>query len=595
MRWLSLWMLAAAPLLAAAQAPLTLELLSPRDDPARTTAESVNLLGRTLPGTVVRVGGELVTVFATGVFARDRVPLTPGFNTLHIEARGADGQTLSRQWQIERVSPPPSALWPADRLWLDGASLQPAQTLQVAPGEGVEVSLRATPQQRVEARLPGQTWRPLVETSPGRYRAWLVFGDSQERSAAPVQVRVSALALPRLTRPRRIGALTAGTAGLWRIDPERLFVVGPEGAALVHGLHEVRLGGPHLSELPAGTLLAATGQRGEQIRVQLTPDIQAWVAASELTPAPAGTAAPRAAFTSLSVTGGVDGDTVQVPLPAVVPYALNLVSDASGWQHLDLEVFGAHHATTWISHRADARVVREVRAEQVGPGHVRLRIALREPRLWGWRVERSAGALRIVLRAAPVIARQGSPLAGLHVALEPGHGGATNLGALGATGTPEKDINRWTVQALRAELESVGARVSVVREADDNPTLRERAQRVTAADAHLFVSVHANATDTSAGYLRVGGVSTYYKHASGRDLAAAVQRRLLEQTGLADFGLVGNFNYAPIRLVTWMPAVLVEQAFVTHPGDEARLLDPDFRALMARSVRQGLEDFLRPR
>ena len=233
MRWLSLWMLAAAPLLAAAQAPLTLELLSPRDDPARTTAESVNLLGRTLPGTVVRVGGELVTVFATGVFARDRVPLTPGFNTLHIEARGADGQTLSRQWQIERVSPPPSALWPADRLWLDGASLQPAQTLQVAPGEGVEVSLRATPQQRVEARLPGQTWRPLVETSTGRYRAWLVFGDSQERSAAPVQVRVSALALPRLTRPRRIGALTAGTAGLWRIDPERLFVVGPEGAALV--------------------------------------------------------------------------------------------------------------------------------------------------------------------------------------------------------------------------------------------------------------------------------------------------------------------------------------------------------------------------
>lgn len=68
---------------------------------------------------------------------------------------------------------------------------------------------------------------------------------------------------------------------------------------------------------------------------------------------------------------------------------------------------------------------------------------------------------------------------------------------------------------------------------------------------------------------------------------------MLEQTGLDDFGLIGNFNYAPIRLVTWMPAALVEQAFVSHPGDEARLLDPAFRALMAKAVRLGLEDFLR--
>jgi N-acetylmuramoyl-L-alanine amidase len=41
-----------------------------------------------------------------------------------------------------------------------------------------------------------------------------------------------------------------------------------------------------------------------------------------------------------------------------------------------------------------------------------------------------------------------------------------------------------------------------------------------------------------------------------------------------------------------MPAMLFEQAFVSHPGDEAKLLDPAFRALMARAVRQGLEDFL---
>jgi N-acetylmuramoyl-L-alanine amidase len=179
------------------------------------------------------------------------------------------------------------------------------------------------------------------------------------------------------------------------------------------------------------------------------------------------------------------------------------------------------------------------------------------------------------------------------VALEPGHGGPTNLGAVGATGVPEKDINRWTADALQAELQAAGAQVVMVREGDDNPSPRERARRVGASGAQLFVSVHANATDISGGFLRVAGTSTFYKHAMGRDAAAAVQRQMLAQTGLDDFGLVGNFNYTPIRLVTGMPAILVEQAFMSHPGDEARMLDPAFRATTARAVRQGLEDFMR--
>ncbi|HRD86603.1 MAG TPA: N-acetylmuramoyl-L-alanine amidase, partial [Rubrivivax sp.] len=78
-----------------------------------------------------------------------------------------------------------------------------------------------------------------------------------------------------------------------------------------------------------------------------------------------------------------------------------------------------------------------------------------------------------------------------------------------------------------------------------------------------------------------------------RALAQALQRRLLEATGLPDLGWVGNFNYTPTRRVSRMPAVLVEQAFVSHPGEEALMLDPAFRARVARAIRQGLEDFLR--
>ena len=581
---------------------LTLDLLAPRAERPTphasshtTTRDTVNVLGRTTPGAVARVGGQAVTVYSTGVFARDRVPLALGPNTIRIEATSADGQTLSHTLELERVAPPPGAVWPTDRLWLDGASLQPQDLRRVAPGEGVEVSLRATPGQRVEARLTGQPWQRLTETSAGYYRALLTFGSAADVAAAPVQVRVQMTAANPSRRrvPPSLSALTPGEAGQWRVDPERLYTVGADGAALLHGLHAVRLGGPNLADVPAGTLLAATGQQGELLRLQLAPDTEAWVAASAVAPAPAGTAAPRVQFTTLSVSGSTEGDVVQIPLGAQVPYAVRAVADAAGRQHLEVDLYNAHHATTWITHRASARVVREVTAEQATAGRVQLRILLQQPRLWGWRVERTAAALHIVVRPAPALPRDGSALAGLRVALEPGHGSADNLGAVGATGTPEKAINRWTVDALKAELEAAGAQVVVVREGDDNPPLRERARRVTASDAQIFISVHANATDTSAGYLRVAGTSTYYKHSSGRDLAAAVQRRMLEQTGLDDFGLVGNFNYAPIRLVTWMPSVLVEQAFLSHPGDEARLLDPAFRALIAKAVRLGLEDFLR--
>ena len=284
-------------------------------------------------------------------------------------------------------------------------------------------------------------------------------------------------------------------------------------------------------------------------------------------------------------------------MPPAAPLTLQLLAPPGGSDGrspgLDIDLYSCHHATTWISQRSSTHLVHEVTSEQAALGLVRLRVALQGPRLWGWRVERTATALRIIIRAPPTLVRDGPALAGLRVALEPGHGGPSNLGAVGAAGTPEKDINRWTTEQLMLELEQAGAQVLLVRSEDHNPSLRERVQQALAADTHVNISVHANAADVAGGYLRVSGTSTYYKHAPSRALVAAVQRRLLQDTRLDDFGLVGNFNYLPIRQLTWMPAVLVEQAFVTQPSDEAQLLDPAFRQRLARAVRLGLKDFLR--
>ena len=576
----------------------TLDLLSPTEASPSTSREFVNVLGRTAPGSQVRVGGEAVVVYATGVFVRDRVPLAAGANRIRIEATSASGQTLERLLDVERTPPPPGVDWPNDTLWLDGSSLRPAQTLRVAPGEPVEVAVRATPGQQVQARLPGRDWQALQEATPGSYRGLLRFDGQSDIEPAAVQLRIDAVALPRSAHARSVLALAPGHVGLWQADPQRLVVAGPDGADLLHGLHDVRLGGPNLAELAAGTLLQLSGQRGDWLRVQLAPDTQAWVSERSVAPASAVSRRPYAAPTSVMVTGSAsatDGDSVSLALPAGQPYAVRAVALPGGGQMLQVDIWGGHDATTWITHRASARLVREARIEQVGPERLRLHIDLHSGRLWGWRAERVGGSLRIDVRPAPVLALSGSPLAGLRVALEAGHGSADNRGAVGATGVPEKDINRWTAQALQDELEAAGAQVVQVRENDDNPTQRERARRVTSSEAQLFISVHANSADTTLGFLRAAGTSTYYKHATGRELAVAVQRRMLELTGLPDFGVIGAFNYAPTRLVTWMPAVLFEQAFMSNPAEEARMLDPEFRALVARAVRLGIEDHLRAR
>ena len=82
---------------------------------------------------------------------------------------------------------------------------------------------------------------------------------------------------------------------------------------------------------------------------------------------------PHAAITGLSVAGTAAGDDqLLITLPAGVPSAIHGVADVRGAMQLQVEIFNAHHATTWTTHRASTRVVCEVTAEQAGSGRVRL-------------------------------------------------------------------------------------------------------------------------------------------------------------------------------------------------------------------------------
>jgi N-acetylmuramoyl-L-alanine amidase len=177
----------------------------------------------------------------------------------------------------------------------------------------------------------------------------------------------------------------------------------------------------------------------------------------------------------------------------------------------------------------------------------------------------------------------------LTFAIEAGHGGR-GYGAVGTMGTKEKTINAMAAEHLSRVLKEKGAETVFIRPGDSNPSLWERVENAIEADADFYISIHANAAGRAGGFLRVSGTSTYYKYKHCEPLARAIYEELLK-LGWNEFGVVGNFNYSPLRN-TRIPAMLVEQAFMSNPYDEARLLEQEYQEQQAEATAKGIEEFL---
>jgi len=234
-------------------------------------------------------------------------------------------------------------------------------------------------------------------------------------------------------------------------------------------------------------------------------------------------------------------------------------------------------------------VVDKLTWEQSTPETFRVYVNLKSGKIWGYDIRPSGRSLVLTVRYAPEFDPAGEkPLAGLKIAIEAGHGGS-NSGATGLSGLVEKEINLDLSFRLGELCTSMGAEVVQVRDSDRDMALLEKRDIAIKSGAHMLISIHANAGGS--GFLSVAGTSTYWHNPFWAPLAQTIYDRLLE-TGLGEFGVVGSFNYTVTR-TSQMPAVLVEQAFMTHAEDEEKLADPDFRQQMAVKIYEGMVDYLK--
>ena len=206
---------------------------------------------------------------------------------------------------------------------------------------------------------------------------------------------------------------------------------------------------------------------------------------------------------------------------------------------------------------------------------------------YGYLVVWESNALVLKLRGRPAIDR-GHPLAGLVIAVDPGH---PPIGATGPTGLWEPRATLPIAERLRRLLEERGARVVMTRTTDSAVALGDRPIIARRANVNAFVSIHLNAYGDGTNPFVSPGTGTYFFRAHSEPLAREVQRGMVARIGLQDLGV--NYDNLAVVRGTWYPAILCEGAFIILPDQEAALRTPEFQERYARGVADGLENYFR--
>lgn len=181
------------------------------------------------------------------------------------------------------------------------------------------------------------------------------------------------------------------------------------------------------------------------------------------------------------------------------------------------------------------------------------------------------------------------PLHGVHVVVDPGHGGHDRGACHLPSALIEKEINLDMALRLERALQAAGATVALTRRDDTFVPLEDRARFANEQGADLFISLHVNRYPSSDCF----GAQTFYLPGSeeGRALALLIQEELLKIYP-PNYRQALPGNYAVLRHTT-MPAALVEIGFVTSPIDRALMARDDYREQVAAAIVAACIRFVR--
>ncbi|QHT67867.1 N-acetylmuramoyl-L-alanine amidase [Rhodocytophaga rosea] len=194
------------------------------------------------------------------------------------------------------------------------------------------------------------------------------------------------------------------------------------------------------------------------------------------------------------------------------------------------------------------------------------------------------------------------PLTGKIICIDPGHGGtaATDSYRIGPTGEREEWINLRVAMLVKEMLEKKGAKVVLTRSDDSNISLDERVNLAKENKAHIFLSIHHNATaDSTVNF----PIVYFHGNASENQESVAFGKEVILQLRKALFtkntpvSLVSDHTIFPmagarvLRGTYGMPAILAEASFFTHSPEEQRLKNREYNQREAIAFVKALENY----
>ncbi|MGI8848217.1 MAG: N-acetylmuramoyl-L-alanine amidase family protein [Candidatus Dormibacteria bacterium] len=209
-------------------------------------------------------------------------------------------------------------------------------------------------------------------------------------------------------------------------------------------------------------------------------------------------------------------------------------------------------------------------------------------------------ALALALLALPLIpaapVRADSAPHPYVIAIDPGHGGSPDpahpergydSGAIGVDGLLEKDLTLDIAKRLRTQLESDLVHVVLTRTDDRPMEIEQRSVIANASGAALYVSIHLNSYPDPA----VGGSLVLYPGQKDADFARVMDQRLAHGLGPHGIGDGGPQLRDDWWIHVTAPAVTVEPAYMSNPGEEAFLAGGTGRETIATAIRGGIETY----
>ena len=346
----------------------------------------------------------------------------------------------------------------------------------------------------------------------------------------------------------------------------------------------------------SGTRLRIIGKKGNEYKIRLNLQRDVWVDKSSIRILPPGISAVPAAAGSIAVLEKPRSVEIRIPLGYRIPFEI-LASIDSDWIRVNL--FGAYSNTDWVDYRCSTRIVNNVQWLQEQTDVYSLLINTQRKSWWGYDIRYEGNVFVLELRAPPVISNDRNlPLSGAVIAVDAGH--STDTGALGPTGTEERNINLEITKSVEQRLKEYGAEVVLTRKGDEQGPvgLYERRETAQNLGADILVSIHCNALPEGQNPFEKNGYGIYYFHPHSVTLARMLHQSFTESFNIdKGNGIILNddgMHYGDLALTRppQFPSVLIECAYLMIPREEALLKTKSFQDELAQAIAAGIKRYV---